>query len=337
MLALRIRWSPVAREGAERFFSEACYLMELNHSGEGLVVRTPAKLNLFLDIGKLREDGFHPIDSIFQAVSLYDELEFIPIPGEGIELVEEGIAAGKKNIVYQAAEGLLQEVGGAFPSGVRITLRKSIPCGAGLGGGSSDAAATLIGLQKLFGLQVDPQRLLDLGAQLGSDVPFFFSGGTARCRGRGEIVTPLDDVFEPAGTFHYVLVCPAIEVPTRDVYEAFDQLQSNKYMTLTTDAGVDSILRSSIVEALANDELLFNRLETVACGLFAELAEVQGLLAAEGFRGFLMSGSGSTFFGLCDNADDAVSMRDSLKGAVPDGTRVLTATNIPSWSAILES
>jgi len=337
MLALRIRWSPVAREGAERFFSEACYLMELNHSGEGLVVRTPAKLNLFLDVGKLREDGFHPIDSIFQAVSLYDELEFIPIPGEGIELVEEGIAAGKKNIVYQAAEGLLQEVGGAFPSGVRITLRKSIPCGAGLGGGSSDAAATLIGLQKLFGLQVDPQRLLDLGAQLGSDVPFFFSGGTARCRGRGEIVTPLDDVFEPAGTFHYVLVCPAIEVPTRDVYEAFDQLQSDKYMTLTTDAGVDSILRSSIVEALANDELLFNRLETVACGLFAELAEVQGLLAAEGFRGFLMSGSGSTFFGLCDNADDAVSMRDSLKGAVPDGTRVLTATNVPSWSAILES
>ena len=94
--------------------------MELNHSGKGLVVRTPAKLNLFLDVGKLREDGYHPIDSIFQAVSFYDELEFIPIPGEGIELVEEGIAAGKKNIVYQAAEGLLQEVGGAFPSGVRI-------------------------------------------------------------------------------------------------------------------------------------------------------------------------------------------------------------------------
>jgi len=91
--------------------------MELNHSGEGLVVRTPAKLNLFLDVGKLREDGFHPIDSIFQAVSLYDELEFIPIPGEGIELVEEGIAAGKKNIVYQAAEGLLQEVGGRFLPG----------------------------------------------------------------------------------------------------------------------------------------------------------------------------------------------------------------------------
>ena len=108
-------------------------------------------------------------------------------------------------------------------------------------------------------------------------------------------------------------------------------------MNLTTDTSVDSILRSSIVEALANDELLFNRLETVACGLFAELAEIQGLFAAEGFRGFLMSGSGSTFFGLCDNADDAVSLRDSLKGVVPDGTRVLTAINVPNWSAILES
>ena len=311
--------------------------MELNHVGEGIVVRTPAKLNLFLEVGSPGEDGYHPIDSIFQAVSLYDELEFVPVSAEGIQLVEEGISAGRENIVYRAALRLLDEVGGGFPSGVRITLRKAIPCGAGLGGGSSDAAATLIALRKLWNLQVDPDRLRELGGELGSDVPFFFSGGTARCQGRGEIVTALDDVFESAGPFHYVLVSPAIEVSTRKVYEAFDRSQSNEDMNLTPAKSIDSILSSSIVEGLSSGELLFNRLETVACSLFAEIAEIRGLLAAEGFRGFLMSGSGSSCFGLCNNAEKAASIADSLKGKVPLGTRVLIVSNVPGWSAVLES
>jgi len=307
--------------------------MEFNQVAGGLVVRAPAKLNLFLDVGKLREDGYHPIDSIFQAISLCDELEFIPVATEGIQLIEEGIAAGRENIVYKAAALLQREVGGRFPSGVRITLKKSIPAGAGLGGGSSDAAATLIALRKLWGLEVSPGRLCELGVELGSDVPFFFSGGTARCQGRGEITTPLDDLFEPAGTLHFVLVCPAIEVSTRKVFEAFDQSDPNPYMALTPPTGIDSILQSSFIEGFYSGELLFNRLETVACDLFAELAEIKGLLAAEGFRGFLMSGSGSTFFGLCDNADAASSMVDCLKGKVPLGTRVLTAMSVPGWSA----
>lgn len=312
--------------------------MELKHAGEGIVVRAPAKLNLFLEVGRPAEDGYHPIDSIFQAVSLYDELEFVPVPlsAEGIHLVEEGINVGRENIVYRAARRLLDEVGG-FPSGVRITLRKSIPCGAGLGGGSSDAAATLVALRRLWNLQVDPDRLRELGGELGSDVPFFFSGGTARCQGRGELVTALDDVFEPAGVLHYVLVSPAIEVSTRKVYEAFDQAQSNADRSLTPIKSVDSILRSSIVEALSSGELLFNRLETVACGLFAEIAEIRGLLAAEGFRGFLMSGSGSSCFGLCDNAEEAVSIADTLKGEVPLGTRVFTVNSVPDWSAVFRS
>ena len=312
--------------------------MELKHAGEGIVVRAPAKLNLFLEVGRPAEDGYHPIDSIFQAVSLYDELEFVPVPlsAEGIHLVEEGINVGRENIVYRAARRLLDEVGG-FPSGVRITLRKSIPCGAGLGGGSSDAAATLVALRRLWNLQVDPDRLRERGGELGSDVPFFFSGGTARCQGRGELVTALDDVFEPAGVLHYVLVSPAIEVSTRKVYEAFDQAQSNADRSLTPIKSVDSILRSSIVEALSSGELLFNRLETVACGLFAEIAEIRGLLAAEGFRGFLMSGSGSSCFGLCDNAEEAVSIADTLKAKVPSGTMVFTVNSVPDWSAVFRS
>lgn len=309
--------------------------MEVNHNEEGVFVRAPAKLNLFLDVGAPGPDGYHPIDSIFQAISLFDELDFTPVAASGIELLEEGINAGEENIVYRAARRLCEEVGGRFPSGVRISLRKSIPCAAGLGGGSSDAAATLLALRKLWDLPVDTNRLLKIGEELGADVPFFFSGGTARCQGKGEIVTPLGEAPGGAGNFHYVLVCPAVEVSTRKVFKVFDESATTGDMNLTLETPIDSILSSSIVEGLVSGGLLFNRLEAVACGLFAELRKIRDLLEAEGFRGSMMSGSGSTFFGLCDNAGEAVSIADNIKGKVPAGTRVLTTFNLPSWSEMV--
>ena len=300
---------------------------------KGLLVRTPAKLNLFLDVGAPGPDGYHPIDSIFQAISLYDELEFTSLETPGIQLQEEGMEAGEKNIVYQAASSLCREIGGSFPSGVRISLRKSIPCAAGLGGGSSDAAATLFALRELWNLPVDSGRLLELGEELGSDVPFFFYGGTARCQGRGEIVTPLED-FPRAGELHYVLVCPPVEASTREVYLAFDKSPKKRDKILLTQAPMDSMPRSSLVEGFSTGDLLFNRLEAVACDLFTELVEVRDLLAAEGFRGSIMSGSGSTFFGLCSSAVEASAIADSIKGKVPPGTRVLTTVNVPGWSEL---
>lgn len=307
--------------------------MELSHSEKGVFARTPAKLNLFLDVGAPGPDGYHPIDSIFQAISLFDEIEFTPVAADGIELIEEGMDAGEENIVYCAARRLCDEVGGRFPSGVRISLRKSIPCAAGLGGGSSDAAATLISLRRLWNLRVESSRLVQIGEELGADVPFFFSGGTARCRGKGEIVTPLDGAFDAAGSFHYVLVCPPIEVPTQKVYRAFDETRTIGDVNLTLQTPIDSIRPSSIVEGIASGELLFNRLEAVACDLFAGLREIRDLLEAEEFRGSVMSGSGSAFFGLCDDAGQATSIADGLKVKVPPGTRVFTVFNIPGWSA----
>ena len=307
--------------------------MEVTRNEKGVFVRTPAKLNLFLDIGAPGADGYHPIDSIFQAISLYDELEFVPVEEAGIQLQEEGIAAGEENIVYQAASSLCEEVGGSFPSGVRISLRKSIPCAAGLGGGSSDAAATLFALRELWDLPVDSGRLLKLGEELGADVPFFFFGGTARCQGKGEIVTPLEGA-PRGGELHYVLVCPPVEASTRKVYAAFDESATKSDMNLTLQTPIDSIPPSSIVEGFSTGDLLFNRLEAVACDLFTELVEIRDLLEAEGFRGSMMSGSGSTFFGLCSSAVDAASIADSIKGKVPPGTRVLTTVNVPGWSEL---
>ncbi len=307
--------------------------MEVTRNEKGVFVRTPAKLNLFLDVGAPGSDGYHPIDSIFQAVSLFDELDFVPAEAAGIDLQEEGIEAGEENIVHRAASRLREEVGGSFPTGVRISLRKSIPCAAGLGGGSSDAAATLFALRELWNLPVDSSRLLKIGEELGADVPFFFFGGTARCQGKGEIVTPLEGA-PRGGDLHYVLVCPPVEVSTREVYAAFDESATMSDMSLTLQTPLDSIPPSSIVEGLSDGKLLFNRLEAVACDLFTELVEIRDLLEADGFRGSMMSGSGSTFFGLCSSAVEAASMADNIKGKVPLGTRVLTTVNVPDWSEI---
>ncbi|MFP6737864.1 MAG: hypothetical protein VCD34_03895 [Planctomycetota bacterium] len=156
----------------------------MTRNEKGVFVRTPAKLNLFLDVGAPGSDGYHPIDSIFQAVSLFDELDFVPAGVPGIELQEEGIEAGEENIVHRAASRLREEVGGSFPSGVRISLRKSIPCAAGLGGGSSDAAATLFALRELWDLPVDSSRLLKIGEELGLMFPSSFLAGLQGARAR---------------------------------------------------------------------------------------------------------------------------------------------------------
>ena len=125
-----------------------------------------------------------------------------------------------------------------------------------------------------------------------------------------------------------------MEASTREVYLAFDKSPKKRDKILLTQAPMDSMPRSSLVEGFSTGDLLFNRLEAVACDLFTELVEVRDLLAAEGFRGSIMSGSGSTFFGLCSSAVEASAIADSIKGKVPPGTRVLTTVNVPGWSEL---
>src|SRR5437867_6389888 len=181
----------------------------------GLKVWAPAKLNLHLEVGPKRSDGFHEIDSIFQAITLYDELELENTPDGRIWLEEEGIAEAEKNLVFRAAkllQDLLLEQRIFTPQrrlGARVRLRKRIPEGAGLGGGSSDAAATLLGLASLWEAPVHRNQLFDLALSLGSDVPFFLVGGPARCRGRGVKVDSWVKAFGKK-TFHYVLACPRV-------------------------------------------------------------------------------------------------------------------------------
>ena len=261
--------------------------MEIRETARGLLARTPAKLNLFLEILGKRPDGYHELVSIMQTVSLYDEIEF--------ERADEGIAlssstpeapADASNLVHKAATLLQAESGSR--SGARISLTKRIAIGAGMGGGSSDAAATMIALNRLWGLELQPDRLHDLAARLGSDVPFFLKGGTSLCRGRGEIIEPLEGV----APLTYVIVMPWVSVSTREVYQ--------NYRPDLTSAPVDYKLFLNKLRGTVRLEepIFFNRLEAVTTQLVPQLIVVAESMKRAGLRGVTMTGSGSAFFGV---------------------------------------
>jgi 4-diphosphocytidyl-2-C-methyl-D-erythritol kinase len=259
----------------------------------GLEVLAPAKLNLFLEILGKRPDGYHDLESLMVTVDLYDTLAFLDDPSGRITLRcdDPTLPTGPDNLVIQAA--LRLKAASGTDRGALIDLKKAIPAQAGLAGGSSDAASTLVGLDRLWGLGLTPEHLDELAASIGSDVAFFRQGPVAVCRGRGEIVEPWP-ILEP---MHFVLICPPVGVSTAAVYRNLVPPESPQ--------GIGGVL-----EALELGDLprlgrsLFNRLLEPALGA------VEAALAGLGpsLDGHLMSGSGSAYFGLARNrgaAEDA--------------------------------
>ena len=315
--------------------------MQFEATADGIKVRTPAKINLYLEIGPRRADEFHDIDSLFQAVSLYDELEFTSAPGGAIRLVEDGIDAGESNLVWRAAD-LLRRSGlcsSATAPGVTIQLRKRIPQGAGLGGGSSDAAATLLALARLWGVSATIEVLLPLAAELGSDVPFFLTGGTARCRGRGELVESLANHLGAPRPLAFVLVYPGLSVATKDVYEELDRSRDSNF-TLTKKSPIDNMPDASVRcgsqrgdvslhRELYLRELLFNRFEDVVYSLFPRLKELSVRLQAEAFQKVLLSGSGSTIYGVCQDGTQADLLEEKLSAELE--ADVFAVESVAAW------
>ena len=284
---------------------------------DGVRVLAPAKLNLHLEVGPARADGFHGIDSIFQTVTLFDELEFEALPSTAIELDEQGIVAREDNLVFRAARRLQDwaRAQGAECGGARIRLRKRIPQGAGLGGGSSDAAATLLALCRLWRLSPSSEVLFELAAELGSDVPFFLIGGTCRCQGRGELVTPLSGLFTAESPLFFVLVYPRVVVPTSLVYKGLDDL-GGAGNGLTPSAALDSISPTALGDELRRGKLFFNRLESTVFPAYPELQRLREKMAVEPFLATRLSGSGSTVYGVCGNALDAERIASQLCAVV---------------------
>jgi len=288
--------------------------MLIRRSEVGLIVRAPAKVNLFLEVLRRRPDGYHELTTLMLAVSLYDTLEFIEEPGDAIRLQcdLDSLSIGPDNLVCRAAELLRQRCG--CRRGVSIRLWKRIPLAAGLAGGSSDAAATLAALNRLWGLGLRQAELAELGAELGSDIAFFFATPAAWCTGRGEQVTPL----KPGRPLDLVLVCPPVGLSTAQVYGGLTVPEQSLDGTAVRQA-----LAAGDVEELGRR--LHNRLQPAAEHLCPEVARLRQQLADHRPAGQLMSGSGSTVFALCRGPSEALRIARELHPLREerDGSRVL--------------
>jgi len=279
-----------------------------------LKFKTPAKVNLGLHVHGKREDGFHELETIFQMVSLFDDVE-LELLSSGIKLECDmpGIPTDDTNLVCKAAL-LLRKSYQVEGKGVSIRLKKKIPFGAGLGGGSGNAAGVLMGLNRLWDLNIDREKLFTLAAELGSDVPFFLTSPCALGKGRGERLK----VLEPCSKFQVLLVFPGFPIATSWVYQ-------NLRLKLTKRPNNISILRKNL--SLSNitslGSQLYNDLESVVIQKFPEVKVVKDELWAWGALGVLLSGSGSTVFGIFDDPEKAQVACASLNG---DWERVVTET-----------
>jgi 4-diphosphocytidyl-2-C-methyl-D-erythritol kinase len=283
----------------------------MNGASRRVRVSALAKINLGLKVLGRRPDGFHELRTVFQTISLADtlDIEFVPARRAAIS-VASSVPIPGENLVERAA-GLVMQAA-RLAGRVRIGLTKAIPMGAGLGGGSTDAAAVLLALPALAGATLPLERLIEVGAELGSDVPFFLLGGTAVALGRGTELYPVDDV--PAR--HALVVVPGLHVSTAEAYRDLRRPE------LTSGAGGNSIssfeslvwqLSSGSPEGLAAAR---NDFEAVVFGRHPQLASIKRRLARLGARPALMSGSGSSVYGIFATRAEAVAARRSLPEAL---------------------
>jgi len=280
--------------------------MHLHRSGSDVVVHAPAKLNLFFEVLGRRSDGYHEIETLVTPIAFYDTLYFRNRDDEQVTFAcqkaydagmpagswLDGLPDGPENLVVRAVELLRRRAG--VRQGASLRLVKRIPTAAGLGGGSSDAAAALIAANVVWNLGWSGEELAKLGAELGSDVPLFFAHGPAVCRGRGERVQSISG---PAG-LHFVLVRPPVGLSTADVYRACRPPRDPRSV-------------QPVVEALEKGDLreigrrLFNRLEPAAESLSPWIGRLREAMSRMDCLGHGMSGSGTCLFGLCRHARHA--------------------------------
>ncbi len=270
---------------------------------ESIVLESPAKVNLRLEILRKREDGYHELKTIFQKISLHDTLHFSLKKGKGISITTNHprLPVGKTNLIYRAAQSILRRSN--YEGRVAIQIEKRIPLGAGLGGGSSNAATTLKALNQLLETKISRKELIELGLDLGADVPFFFLKGAALGSGIGERLKKIE-----LSDLWFVLIYPNFEVSTRWAYENFDrrlsgptlskpQPSSRKAKGMTSQRfhiNLDKFLKTP--EGVS--QILFNHLEAVVSKEYPQINVMKKMLFSAGANGALMTGSGPTVFGL---------------------------------------
>ena len=326
----------------------------------GVTVRVPAKLNLQLAVGPPRADGYHDLVTVFHAVSLFDEVTAEPAGRDGITVTGEGadrVPADRDNLALRAAAALRAAMAGpatghaADPRGVHITIAKRIPVAAGLAGGSADAAAAIVACNDLWDAGLSQPQLLQVAAQVGSDVAFALLGGTAVGRGRGERLTP---ALAPSTQYHWVLAFADGQLSTPEVYAALDRLRATRAggaagtaQALPAQAGpaqagpaqagpaqagraqagpaqagpTEPDLDAALMSALRSGEArlvgraLSNDLQPAALSLFPALRKTLAAGLELGALGALVAGSGPTCVFLAASADRALDLAVALSGA----------------------
>ncbi|MBN1519949.1 MAG: 4-(cytidine 5'-diphospho)-2-C-methyl-D-erythritol kinase [Spirochaetales bacterium] len=277
----------------------------------------PAKINIHLAIGPRRKDGYHGLASVFQAISLADTVTVGLDTEPGIRLDCRVDCPPERNTMYRAAALWLEAAGSRAPSGVAIQATKRIPSGAGLGGGSSDAAAVLRLLAALFPAAVPPEALAGLAAEVGSDVPFFLGGPCAAVLGRGELVRPV----EPRSDYALALIHPGFPIATADAYARLDEQRPAGPGDRELAAELDGVVGSYHKDepGLWNFR---NDFYPVLSGAYPGLERAMGVLRTAGASFSAMSGSGSVLFGVFENADSAARAAMSAR-----------AVGLSAWTA----
>ncbi len=266
-----------------------------------------AKINLSLDVTKRRPDGYHEVSMIMQSVDLSDILDIEKNEGDSIILTcdNDALACDGSNLIVRAAKALQDHVGAN--DGLKMHLTKRIPMAAGLAGGSADAAAALVGVNKLCGYGLSVPELQKIGTKIGADIPFCIQGGTCLAEGIGEILTEIS----PMPDCHIVLIKPPFDVSTKYVYEHLDALD---YATLDhpdTRAMQKLIAAGEVTTVAAH---IGNILESVTVAGYPEIADIKNNLSAFGADGVLMSGSGPTVYGIFSDEEKAKKAKDGMNG-----------------------
>jgi 4-diphosphocytidyl-2-C-methyl-D-erythritol kinase len=271
---------------------------------------SPCKVNLLLNILGKRPDGFHELETLMQPVQLHDLLTFEKT-GAGLELTcsDPQLPTDSKNLVYRAAEMFVEAT--RVSTGVRIHLEKRIPLAAGLGGGSGNAATTLLGLNELFGAAVSFEGLRSMAARLGSDVPFFLQTQPALATGRGEEIAPLQP-FPALSGGAFLLIHPGFGIATSWAYQSLGRFPSALNGSSGRAAALAQLLRTEPIERAG--KAFYNSLEAPAFDKFPILSLFQDYLREKGAAAALMSGSGSTTFAIARSRTEAEALEEAFLG-----------------------
>jgi 4-diphosphocytidyl-2-C-methyl-D-erythritol kinase len=299
-----------------------------------VTVRVPGKINLQLSVGPLQSNGFHPVATVFQAVSIFDDVRVLVMDEPGIHIHSTGkhldhLPLDHTNLAYKAAEIMVKKF--EIPDGISISLTKEIPLAGGMAGGSADAGATIVAIDALYSLGLKRNEMEQIGAALGADVPFTISGGTAIGTGKGENITPVLS----RGSYNWVLALSSSGLSTPAVYNECDRLREG--LEVAPPHISDSLLHAlSAGDAVALGKALSNDLQPAACSLKPALRLILDVGLDYGALGGLVSGSGPSVAFLAENEEHALDLVVALTSSGVVGNVVRASGPVPG-ARVIES